>query len=92
MAEESRAECAKQEEARDVRERDVKHADAGGDDQAEGPDHEVRGEIIAELMAQHGDTIGRSEKEDRDREVGRVPQVILAIPQHVLGGDGEEPA
>ena len=43
-------------------------------------------------MAEHRDLARRGEQERADREVGGVPEVLLAVAQHVLRRDGEKSA
>src|SRR5690242_12770739 len=43
-------------------------------------------------MAQHRHAVGRGEEQDRYREVGWIPEMIVAIAEHVLRGDRQESA
>src|ERR1700694_2984828 len=74
-----RARAVKQQKAHDIGEGDVEHADARNDYQPEDPDHQVRRQVIAELVAEHGDAIWREQQQSGDRKVCRIPQVVVAI-------------
>ena len=52
LAEEHASQPVQQEEAGDVGEGDVEHPDARGDHQTEGPDHQIRREVVPPLLAE----------------------------------------
>ena len=79
-------------EARDVGQGDMEHADARDDEEPEAPDHRVRRQLITPLMAEDGHARRRHEDEHADGEVARVPEMTAAVLQDVLGRDREEPA
>src|SRR5213596_1624696 len=71
-------------EARHVGQRHMEHANPRGDEQSEAPDHGVRRQVVAPLMAEHGDARRRRQDEQADGEVARIPEVPAAVLQHVL--------
>src|SRR5438105_2946628 len=82
----------KREKACDVGQRHVQHAGPPRDHQSERPDHEIRAEIVAPLMTEHGHAARCDEQQQRDGEVARIPQMAASIGEHVLGGNREKRA
>src|SRR6266480_2422448 len=70
----------------------VQHPHPGGDQEPEGPDDRIGGEVVPPLVAQDRHAAGRDHEQQADREVARVPEVLAAIGEHVLRGDGQERA
>src|SRR5262245_4051004 len=79
-------------EARDVCQRHVQHPRPRGDDQAKGPDHEIDAKVIAPLVTENRDAICRSQYHEGDGEIARVPEMPVAIDQHVLRRDRKKSA
>jgi len=87
-----RSETVEHQEAHDIGERDVHDANARGDHEPERPDHQIGGDVIAPLVAEHRNPIRRREQQAADGEVCRIPEMVAAVLQHVLRRDGEEAA
>src|SRR5437773_755754 len=81
-----------QQVAPDVREGHVQHPHPGGDQQPEGPDHRVGGEVVPPLVTEDRHAARCDQEQQADREIARVPQMLAAIGEHVLRGDGQERA
>jgi len=78
------SQSVEQQEARDVRQRDVKDTHTGRDEEPEDPDDEIGRDVVAPLMAEHRDPIRRREQQTADGEVRRVPEVTAPVLQDVL--------